>query len=105
MRAFGHSTGRLFRGTDILFTAVVMIHSELDLVAADDDKFVLAGRFYFASHQGYQWYFFDEHVDGVFMYMEGESIAVKESRSFGGFAWKSLWREAVSPTTGLNDRN
>lgn len=102
LEILGRGAGRLFRGTDVYFPEPIEANDYAAEFSAQDPRLDLSGRFFFATHQGYQFYFFDRtSPDTVFMYTEGEREAQTMAPSFLEFLWRSARSEASSSTTGL----
>lgn len=102
LRVLGKGGGRLFRGTDIYYPEPLKANDYAKELA--DPTLKLAGRFFFAAHQGYQLYFFDaESPERVFMHTEGEPEPQLLEETFLGFLWQTARTEAASSTTGLGD--
>ncbi|MFJ6671449.1 SMI1/KNR4 family protein [Actinosynnema sp. NPDC091369] len=102
LEVLGRRAGRLFRGTDIYFPEPIEADDYAREFAAQDPRLELSGRFFFATHQGYQFYFFDRaSPDAVFMYTEGEREAQLMAPTFLEFLWQTARAEAISSTTGL----
>ncbi|MFI9011449.1 SMI1/KNR4 family protein [Actinosynnema sp. NPDC053489] len=102
LRLMGRRAGRLFRGTDVCFPEPVEANDHAREFHAQDPRLELADRFFFATHQGYQFYFFDRaSPDAVFLYTEGEEEARPMAPTFLEFLWQSARAEAIGSTTGL----
>ena len=77
MQRMGRSAGDFMRGTDILFPHVLSLRRSADALLRDcGGAFTLgATDFIFASHQGYQFLFFDRALGDnppVHYFLEGE---------------------------------
>jgi hypothetical protein len=102
LEILGRGAGRLFRGTGIYFPEPIEANDYAIEFSEQDPRLDVAGRFFFATHQGYQFYFFDRMSSGtVFMYTEGQQDAQTMTSSFLEFLWQSARSEASSSTTGL----
>lgn len=98
LRRMGRGAGRLLVGTDAFYPASVETADAVREFAEGDPALRLSGRFFFANHQGYQWYFFDEASPGkVFLYSEGVAEPQLLAETFLDF----LQREAGSAATGF----
>jgi hypothetical protein len=72
LKRLGRQAGRLLRGTDFYYPEPLEANDyAVEFAAGDDPGLRVEGRFFFATHQGYQLYFFEESSpEKVFMYTE-----------------------------------
>ncbi|NUT94044.1 MAG: SMI1/KNR4 family protein [Saccharothrix sp.] len=107
LELLGRKAGRLFRGTDIYFPEPIDANDYAEEFSRQGDPgFSTAGRFFFATHQGYQLYYFDQRSPGVvFMHTEGRPDDEALAPSFLEFLWTTARGEAASSTTGLRDEH
>jgi hypothetical protein len=92
LRRLGREAGRLLSGTTFFYPGVLRVPAALEEFIADvEPDLRTEGRFFFAMHQGYQFYFFDRDSPGeVFLYTEGDEEPVAVGETLIAY----LWREA-----------
>ncbi|MCE6995050.1 SMI1/KNR4 family protein [Saccharothrix sp. S26] len=101
LRRLGREAGRLLLGTTFFYPDVLRVPAATaEFIADAAPDLRTEGRFFFAMHQGYQFYFFDrDHPGEVFLYTEGD----EEPVVVGATLIEYLWREAegASAVSGL----
>lgn len=91
----GRGAGRLRRGTDVFYPEAVHANEwAKETTRETPTVFRTEGKFFFGSHQGYQFYYFENGSPAVFMYMEGNPAGERQYDTFLGFLWSGV-RNAV----------
>ena len=73
LRVMGKKRGHLFAGTDISYPACLDFRDgAIDFSKDDDPTLTIKGKFFFAIHQGYQFYYFKAGDPRVYVHSEGE---------------------------------
>lgn len=105
LRRLGKQAGRLLIGTDVYYPVLLEVAEWANEFAEQEDPGLdVSGRYFFASHGGYQYFFFDEGSPGeVFSYMERSAGPEVASKSFLDFLWARAQEAEASPATGLGD--
>jgi hypothetical protein len=104
LRRLGRQAGRLLRGTDFYYPEPLEANAYAKEFVEGDSNLRITGRFFFATHQGYQLYFFDEtEPEKVYLHTEGTPEPQLLEETFLGFLWQTARGEAISSTAGLGD--
>jgi hypothetical protein len=103
LHRMGRGAGRLWRGTDLFYPEAAQINEWAEESARDTSPpLTTHGRFFFASHQGYQFYFFEQGSPEVFMYTEGGPAAQRTNPSFLDFVWTDVRSSVITAMYGYD---
>lgn len=90
LRQMGRAAGNLFRGTDIHYPTLLEVDEwAKEFCSREDVPLSSVGKFFFAAHQGYQYYYFDivDKSELVWVYTEGDLGPQCAGPTFLEFVW------------------
>ncbi|MEV6771218.1 SMI1/KNR4 family protein [Nocardia sp. NPDC051030] len=91
LQVMGRKAGRLFRGTSVFFPEPLdAVVAAEDIAGDTGETLTLENRFFFAHHQGYQVFFFENHQPNVYCYVERNPDRIQTlAESFLDWAWRA----------------
>ncbi|MFB7721456.1 SMI1/KNR4 family protein [Nocardia sp. NPDC056100] len=91
LRVMGKKAGRLFRGTALFFPEPLdSVVAAQDIAGDPNETLTLENRFFFAHHQGYQVFFFENSESNVYCYVERHPDTIQMlAESFLDWAWRA----------------